>query len=96
MKPIAGCRLRDRVQRRLGVAQQQLLQRGVRLYLLAQRARLEPEGAARELPTAVCNGISSPRMAETLYIPSRPIMPISTEAPSAIVVTTEINPATGK
>ncbi len=44
----------------------------------------------------VSDGVSSLRMAETLYIPSRAIMPISTVAPSFIVAITEINPETGK
>ena len=41
------------------------------------------------------NGVWSLRMAETLYIPSRPIMPISTEAPLFIVATTD-QPRDGK
>jgi hypothetical protein len=36
------------------------------------------------------------RIAETLYIPSRPIMAISTGVRSVIVATTEIIPETGK
>src|SRR5258708_28798289 len=39
--------------------------------------------------SSVWNGVSSLRMAETLYIPSRPIVPISTEAPFFIVATTD-------
>jgi hypothetical protein len=49
---------------------------------LAQDGR---EGCTR----AVWNGVWSLRMAETLYIPSRPIMPISTKAPFFIVATTD-------
>jgi len=48
-------------------------------------ARDGHEGCTR----AVWNGVWSLRMAETLYIPSRPIMPISTEAPFFIVATTD-------
>jgi hypothetical protein len=48
-------------------------------------ARDGREGCTR----AVWNGVWSLRMAETLYIPSRSIMPISTEAPFFIVATTD-------
>ena len=48
-------------------------------------ARDGHEGCTR----AVWNGVWSLRMAETLYIPSRSIMSISTEAPFFIVATTD-------
>ncbi len=49
MKLVAGRRLRDGADPRLGVAQQQLPQRAVRLHRLPQEARLHPQRAARKL-----------------------------------------------
>src|SRR5260370_10072628 len=49
MKPIAGRRLRDRAQHRLDVAQQQLLQRAVRMHRPAQRGRTHPKRSAGQL-----------------------------------------------